>query len=180
MSSLDDAHRRYRRLRQLLDHARQDGRNRKEQGIAGRLGILAPGDRTDDPIAAVDAAFDELERLVECAAFLDLVFAFEVAFRSRFKTLVGEARNAVRGAVKAPVPLWSLRERTVIDPDDVQTLGAIERLIAGQVENDHVEGLRRIRELRNDLAHAQVWNHPLRIGIDEAREKLREISNAIG
>jgi hypothetical protein len=106
-TSIDDALRRYRVLKALIDRERRYTKGYVNLNRLQEVGLLEKG-MPGDPKTVAQAALDELDGVIEHLGFLHIVCAFEaIALRKigdAFAQTTGKLRDAVSKGASTRLP----------------------------------------------------------------------------
>jgi len=142
------------------------------------LGLVEQGQRKSEVVSAINEAFEDLTNLMNHVRILDIAAAFELHFRARLRTAIGEARRVLREHYSI-APLADDRERLAIAVEDIQGLAEIASLIGGRLSNETSQTLSQIRADRNKFAHGTDIRVPPATTSEQARDVLNEIITSV-
>ena len=162
---VDRSYDRYGRLTVILQKARDEAFARS-----------AFGERED----VVRQEFDELTRLIEQLAILDMCASFEGGFAEKLAGATDEATKIVDQHYSLDYFI-QLRERLVCSPKDYRTLGRICELLTNKegltqcVSASDLKDLRELVVIRNNIAHGKPPSEALGVTIEQARTLLNGV-----
>lgn len=164
-TSVDQAFDRYTRLSAIVRRAR-------DEAFAG--GAL--GERED----VVRQGFNELTRLVEHLALLDMCASFEGDFANNLDGATREAARIVTESYGLDY-FVQLKDRLVRSPRDYRSLGRICELLTqrpGQMEcisASVLQQLRELAEIRNRITHGRPGDEALGVTLGQTHALLNGI-----
>ncbi len=142
------------------------------------LGLIVEGDDKKTASRKIVDTFDSIDDLVAHVAVIDMAAAFELLFRARLGTAIGEARKRLSENYSIDT-MFAFREDLVRGAADLQGLGEIGKFVRKNLSDETADAFQRIKDPRNRFAHGTDIGNVPAIQRGEIRDTLNRMAEPL-